>query len=264
MSAEAGNPASREKSTPMKCPYCGEMIEDGSQFCAKCGNRLVSAAAVAGAPGTVYAPTGAQTTSGKAIASLIMGILVFIPFSAVAAVILGHLALSEIRKSAGRLKGQGLATAGLILGYAEIALIPVILIIAAIAIPNLLRAKMAANEASSVGAMRTYSMAIISYAEKCPQQGYPVSTEKLGPGAGDCDSANLINRVLATNPSRNGYVFHYEPGAPDATGRVMSYTITADPIQQDTTGIRHFFLDESGVIRVEHGRSAGVESAPLR
>jgi hypothetical protein len=218
-----------------------------------------------GTPAAGYTPTGAQTTSGKAIASLILGILVFIPFSAVAAIILGHLALSEIKKSAGRLKGQGLATAGLILGYAEIALIPVILIIAAIAIPNLLRAKMAANEASSVGAMRTYSMAIFSYAEKCPQQGYPVSTVKLGPGVGDCDNANLIDRVSATrNPSRNGYVFHYEPGAPDAMGKVTSYTITADPIQQNTTGIRHFFLDESGVIRVESGHAASAESTPLR
>jgi type IV pilus assembly protein PilA len=249
----------------MKCPYCGEMLADGSQFCARCGNRLVSATAVAGAPGAGYAPTGVQTTSGKAIASLIMGILVFIPFSAVAAIILGHLALSEIKKSAGRLKGQGLATAGLILGYAEIALIPVILIIAAIAIPNLLRAKMAANEASSVGAMRTYSMAVVSYAEKCPQQGYPVSTEKLGPGAGDCDSANLVDRALAgPMPSRSGYVFHYEPRAADATGKVTSYTITADPIQQNTTGIRHFFLDESGVIRVENGHAASAESTPLR
>lgn len=255
----------------MKCPYCGETIADGSQFCGRCGNRLVSAAAVAGAPGglgapgTGYAPTGEQTTSGKAIASLIMGILVFIPFSAVAAIILGHLALSEIRKSAGRLKGQGLATAGLILGYAEIALIPVILIIAAIAIPNLLRAKMAANEASSVGAMRTYSMAIVSYAEKCPQQGYPVSTVKLGPGAGDCDSANLIDHVLAgPMPSKNGYVFHYEPGAPDASGKVMSYTITADPVQENTTGIRHFFMDESGVIRMERGHPATERSAPIR
>jgi type II secretory pathway pseudopilin PulG len=255
----------------MKCPYCGEMLADGSQFCARCGNRLVSAAAVAGAPGGVgapgagYAPTVEQTTSGKAIASLIMGILVFIPFSAVAAIILGHLALSEIKKNAGRLKGQGLAMAGLILGYSEIVMIPLILIIAAIAIPNLLRAKMAANEASSVSAMRTYSMAIVSYAEKCPQQGYPDSTVKLGPGAGDCDSANLIDRVLAgPMPSKSGYVFHYEPGATDATGKVTSYTITADPIQQNTTGIRHFFLDESGVIRVESGRAASAESIPLR
>jgi type IV pilus assembly protein PilA len=212
-----------------------------------------------------YTPAGEQITSGKAIASLIMGILVFIPFSAVAAIILGHLALSEIRKSAGRLKGQGLATAGLVLGYAEVAIIPVILIIAAIAIPNLLRAKMAANEATSVGSLRTYSLAITSYAEACPSQGYPVSTVNLGPGAGNCEGANLVDRALAgPMPTKSGYVFHYEAGAPDASGKVMTYTITADPIQENTTGIRHFFVDESGVIRVEKGRAAGAESAPLR
>jgi type IV pilus assembly protein PilA len=249
----------------MKCPYCGEMLADGTQFCGRCGNRLVSAAAVAGTPGAGYAPTGAETTSGKAIASLVMGILVFIPFSAVAAIILGHLALSEIKKSAGRLKGQGLATAGLILGYAEIAFIPVILIIAAIAIPNLLRAKMAANEASSLGSLRTYSTAITSYAEECPNQGYPVSTANLGPGAGNCDGANLVDRALAgPMPSKSGYVFHYEPGAPDATGKVMSYTITADPIKENATGMRHFFIDESGVIRSAQGHAASVESKPLR
>ena len=249
----------------MKCPYCGEVLADGTQFCGRCGNRLVSAAAVAGAPGAGYMPTGAETTSGKAIASLVMGILVFIPFSAVAAIILGHLALSEIKKSAGRLKGQGLATAGLIMGYAEIALIPVILIIAAIAIPNLLRAKMAANEASSVGALRTYNRAILSYAEACPNQGYPASTANLGPGAGNCDGANLVDRVLAGPlPRKSGYIFHYVAGAPDASGKVMTYTITADPLQENTTGIRHFFVDESGVIRIEKGHAASVESEPLQ
>jgi type IV pilus assembly protein PilA len=249
----------------MKCPYCGEMIEDGSQFCGRCGNRLVSAAAVVGAPGPGYAPTGQETTSGKAIASLVMGILVFIPFSAVAAIILGHLALSEIKKSAGRLKGQGLATAGLILGYAEIALIPIVLIIAAIAIPNLLRAKIAANEASSIGVLRTYNSAIISYAATCPNQGYPVSTVNLGPGAGNCDGANLVDRVLAgPMPKKNGYIFHYEPGVPDASGRVMTFSITADPMRENTTGMRHFFVDESGVIRIEKGRAASVESEPLQ
>lgn len=248
----------------MKCPYCGEMIADGSQFCGRCGNRLVSATAVAGAPGAAYAPTGAEATSGKAIASLVMGILVFIPFSAVVAIILGHLALSEIKKSAGRLKGQGLATAGLILGYAEIVMLPVILIIAAIAIPNLLRAKMAANEASSVGALRTYNRAILYYAEACPTQGYPVSTLKLGPGTGNCDGANLVDRALAgPTPRKSGYIFHYEPGVPDASGRVMTFTITADPIQENATGIRHFFVDESGVIRIEKGRAASAESEPL-
>jgi len=254
----------------MKCPYCGEMIADESQFCARCGNRLVSQAALtgtpggAGVPGAAYGASGAETTSGKAIASLVLGILIFIPFSAIAAIVLGHLALSEIKKSAGRLKGQGLATAGLILGYGEIVMLPVILIIAAIAIPNLLRAKMAANEASAVGVIRMYGTAMNSYAEVCPNQGYPESTVKLGPGTGSCDGANLVGRDLAAAmPRKNGYVFHYEPGAADATGKVVSYTITADPITENTTGIRHFFVDETLVIRMDRGRAASVESPPL-
>lgn len=86
-------------------------------------------------------------TSGKAIASLICGIFFFILPAAIVAVILGHLSCSEIGKSLGRIRGRGLALAGLILGYFGVAFIPFILIIAAIAIPNLLRARIAANEA---------------------------------------------------------------------------------------------------------------------
>ena len=127
-------------------------------------------------------------TSGKAIGSLISGIFfLFLPASIVA-VILGHLSLSEIRKSAGRIKGQGIATAGLVLGYIGIGAVPfIILIVAAIAIPNLLRAKMAANESVAVGSLRTYNTAIVIYAQQCPQQGFPASTAQLGPGSGDCD-----------------------------------------------------------------------------
>jgi len=99
---------------------------------------------------------GPQESSGKATASMVCGILFFVwPFTAIAAVVLGHLALAEIKKSAGRLAGRGMAMAGLILGYIGVAMVPFILIIAAIAIPNLLRAKMAANEASAVGTLRT-------------------------------------------------------------------------------------------------------------
>ena len=257
--------ADNREGDEMKCPYCGAMIEEGTQFCGHCGNRLVSMTAMTAVQGYSPAAGGEAQTSGKAIASLVLGILIFIPFSAIAAVILGHLALSEIRKSAGRLKGQGLATVGLILGYAEIAMIPVILIIAAIAIPNLLRARMAANEAASLGSLRVYNTAIVSYAEKCPQQGYPVSVQSLGPGTGDCDGANLVDRNLGSAmPIKSGYAFHYSPGAPDEMGRVMSYEITADPVQANTTGTRHFFTDQTGVIRWAAGVQATEESPPLQ
>ncbi len=98
-----------------------------------------------------------------AIASLVFGLMfLFFPLSIVA-IVFGHISLSQIKKSAGRLGGKGLAIAGLVLGYFGIAVIPLVLIIAAIAIPNLLRARIAANEAATVDAVRRISAAQVSY-----------------------------------------------------------------------------------------------------
>jgi type IV pilus assembly protein PilA len=246
----------------VKCPYCAEMLADGSLFCSKCGNKV--GFSPTGAP---FPAVGETQTSGKAIASLICGIFTWLFPASLAAVILGHLSLSEIRKSAGSIKGEGMAIAGLVLGYMGLAFIPFILIIAAIAIPNLLRAKMVANEASAVGSLRAYSAAMDAYAGQCPQIGFPSSMEKLGSGSGspDCDHAGLVDsRLGGEEPLRSGYRFHYQPGAGDAEGRVTTYTITADPVVQGNTGIRHFFIDQSGVIRAVKHDLATVDSPPLQ
>jgi type II secretory pathway pseudopilin PulG len=212
--------------------------------------------------------TGPQETSGKATASLICGIAAYLilPFlAAIPAIILGHLALSDIKKKAGQLKGNGLAIAGMVMGYAQVVFIPFILIIAAIAIPNLLRARMAANESSAVGTLRTYNIAMVSYATKCQNVGFPASVQNLGPGSGDCEGANLVGAVLAApDATKSGYRFFYSPGPAGNLGRVASYTITADPITDDTTGTRHFFTDESGVIRTSRGAPATAHSPPLQ
>jgi uncharacterized membrane protein len=129
---------------------------------------------------------------------MVCGTVFFLwPFTAIAAIVLGHLALSEIKKSAGRLAGHGMAMAGLILGYIGVAMVPFILIILAIAIPNLLRAKMAANEASAVGTLRAYNIAMVTYASACPDVGYPASLENIGPGSKDCSHLNVVDASLA-------------------------------------------------------------------
>src|SRR6202045_5499835 len=133
------------------CPYCAEAIQEDSQFCQFCGTNLGSPP-VPAASSIAAAPIESHT-SGKAIASLICGIFFFILPAAIVAIILGHLSYSEIQKSLGRVRGRGIALAGLILGYSGLSFIP-ILIIAAIAIPNFMRAKVAANEASAVGSLR--------------------------------------------------------------------------------------------------------------
>lgn len=83
-------------------------------------------------------------TSGLAIWSLVLGILSLICFSIIAgipAVICGHIALSRIKRSVGFLQGNGLAIGGLVTGYLSIALIPLIGMLAAIAIPNFVKAR---------------------------------------------------------------------------------------------------------------------------
>ena len=252
------------------CPRCAASVQDGVSFCPTCGNSISglpapSAARAPVSPAIPVAYTGPQETSGKAIGSLLCGLFFFFFPVTIVAIILGHLSLSDIKKSAGRLKGQGLAIAGLVLGYMGVLFIPFILIIAAIAIPNLLRARMAANEASAVGTLRTYNMAMVNYATQCQNMGFPASVQNLGRGNGDCDGANLVDSQLAAPATtRTGYRFFYSPGPADNLGHVVSYTIAADPITENTTGSRHFFTDESGVIRMSRGEPATADSTPIR
>ena len=105
------------------CPHCSSSIQAGVSFCPTCGNSLSGAPAplVARVPVSPAVPetyAGPQETSGKATASLICGIVAYVilPFlAAIPAIILGHLALSDIKKRAGQLKGSGLAIAGMVM-----------------------------------------------------------------------------------------------------------------------------------------------------
>jgi len=137
--------------------------------------------------------------------------------------------------------------------------VAIILIIAAIAIPNLLRSKMAANEASAVATLRTLNTASISYSTT--YGGYPTSLTVLGPvAAGTAPSsttADLIDNQLANDPAtKSGYTFTF-------TNTAGYYTITATPVTVGVTGQRYFFTDQSGVIRVNGAGAATVASTPL-
>lgn len=240
-----------------QCQNCHNNIADFVTVCPHCGAQIVLAP-VNPDPAALL---GVPEKSGKATASLICGILLcLIPFSSVAAVVLGHLALSEIKKSAGRMAGHGSAVAGLVLGYVGLALVPFILIIAAIAIPNVLRARMAANEASAVGSLRTINMAAATYASTYPAAGYPASLSHLGTsGAASSASADLLDRVLASG-TKSGYTLVFKgDGNLPSTG----YTVTANPITPNTTGQRSFFTDQSGIIRASTNGTADANSEPL-
>ncbi len=187
---------------------------------------------------------------------MIIGIfgLLFFPI-AIAAIILGHMSRSEIRRSNGHLKGLGMSTAGLVMGYGAFALIPFVLIIAAIAIPNLLRARISANEASAVAAIRTVNNAEISYREAYPNVGFACTLDSLG-GSGMARSpehSQLIDDGLARGQKR-GYRFAVENCVNTETEH--KYQVIAFPQARHQSGIRTFCSDESGVIKTGEGETA--------
>ena len=125
--------------------------------------------------------------------------------------------------------------------------VAIILIIAAIAIPNLLRSRIAANEASAVGSIRTINTAQVTYSSTYPTVGF-ATLAQLGPDAsgigGTSTNAGLIDSVLAAG-TKSGYVFAATPSN-GGSGTVLSiYTVTGDP-QNSQTGQRHFFSAEAG------------------
>jgi type IV pilus assembly protein PilA len=125
--------------------------------------------------------------------------------------------------------------------------VAIILIIASISIPNLLRSRMAANEASAVGSLRTVNTACITYMAVYGV-GFPSSLSSLGTsGATSSTSSDLIDNILAGG-AKSGYTFTYVAG-PAAGGVIPMYTLNADPISPGQTGQRYFFTDQSGVIR---------------
>jgi pentatricopeptide repeat protein len=244
------------------CPHCQKPIRDDIQVCPLC-RMPVTPAYTAGVPqAEMPYPIPGSKPDGKAIGSLVCGIFgLFLP-AAIVAVVLGHLSLSEIKRSAGRLTGRGMAIAGLVLGYLGLAVIP-IMIIAAIAIPNLLRARMAANEASATQKMKQFSAALYLYQSMCQENIYPDTMKKLGSGQPSCEHANALPDALAKDEVVvNGYEFKYQPGEASANGQILTYTLTADPISP-AAGINHYFLDQTTVIRRKAREPADADSTPI-
>jgi prepilin-type N-terminal cleavage/methylation domain-containing protein len=141
--------------------------------------------------------------------------------------------------------------------------VAIILIIAAIAIPNLLGARMSANEASSVGSIRTINTACITYSTTYSSVGYPATLANLGPAVtADSTAADLVDSTIVSGV-KSGYTFVYAAGAPDANGYINSYTLNANPSAPGQSGIRYFFTDQSGVITYAYGTAATISDVPL-
>jgi type IV pilus assembly protein PilA len=149
--------------------------------------------------------------------------------------------------------------------------VAIILIIAAIAIPNFLRSKMAANESSAVASMRIIITAEAAYNGNFPNQGYSTALTDLG-GAPPCavatvTAACLIDNLLAnagtSAAGKSGYYFTYTPAAA-VGGFIPSYSLTGLPVGPGSTGQRGFFTDDTGVVRYATSGSATSTSSPIQ
>ena len=275
----------------MFCNRCGTALPDTAPACPRCGadftatQPLTPAAGASAAPPPAWsgaAPArpstpaqpyrGPQETDGKAVGSLVLGILavtVFLFFTGIPAVILGHLSRKSIRQSLGRLKGDGMALAGLIMGYISIAVIPLILIIAAIAVPSLLRSKMLANESAATSTVRTLNTSQSTYSVMYPKAGYARDLSTLGPGPaarcsgeGSAEHACLIDGVLGNSRctssswcTKYGYKFNITAAKCGPDGTCADYVVTATPAQAGTSGRRSFCSTSDSIIRQQSARS---------
>ncbi|MGD1101759.1 MAG: prepilin-type N-terminal cleavage/methylation domain-containing protein [Terriglobia bacterium] len=142
--------------------------------------------------------------------------------------------------------------------------VAIILIIAAIAIPNLLRSRIAANQASAVGSLRTLNTAEITYSSTY-NVGFSQTMANLQPPTGTANptstAAGLIDSILAAG-SKSGYSFTYAPGSSDSTGRINTYSFNAAPITS-STGTNYYFTDQSGVIRQNSTSGAAATDSPI-
>ena len=126
--------------------------------------------------------------------------------------------------------------------------VAIIGIIAAIAVPNLLQSKAAANEASAISAIRNIVTSHITFSATVGSGSYAADLPAL-------QTAKLIDSVLGSG-TKDGYSFASSGGA-------NAFTITGAPLTAGSTGTRYFFSDESGVIRYNTGAAATSTSNPL-
>ena len=264
------------------CNRCGFVSFATSEICRQCGTPL--AAAAPGAPpwpgqAAPYpqADFAGQRSKGMAASALVFG-LVGVPALVVAVLIglalgvspfatgllgfalfcvssllgitLGIAATVKANKQPAAFGGKGLAVAGIVLGALSLISVVPIGIVSAIAIPNLLAARRAANEGAAIGSLRALTSAQAEYESS-------VGNGEFGT-IDDLRDARLIDAQLSAGV-KHGYRFELESAGD-------SYVVTAAPLDYPNTGVRSFyFSSDEGVIRAadKRGRAADEDDPAL-
>lgn len=191
----------------------------------------------------------AKKRKGYAVASLVIGILGFFTFGillvgTVIGTVFGIVALKKESGQPAVYGGKGIAIAGIVMNLIAVCMIVPLGIISAIAIPNLLASRKAANEASAIASLRYIGGAQATYAAT-GTGNYGSLTQLF--------SARLIDANLASG-TKNGYVF-------TVTVNGTNFEAHATPVSR-STGNRSFYVSADGVIRYAPGVRPATESDP--
>jgi hypothetical protein len=257
----------------MFCFKCGGSMPDSSAVCPQCGAAVADAPQPAPPsmppPGTAYGVPPTQPhgyrppTDAQATASMIFGILGLTCFWGVAglpAVILGHISKSNIRKSMGQLGGEGMATAGMIMGYISIAM--GVLIGVAVIIPNLHRARVEESESAAKSTVRTLNTSQVIYTTRYQDAGYARDLSTLGPGPsgvcageGNATHACLIDAKLGCSGGtwcvKGNYNYNVTGADCTQQGGCTDYLIVAVPA--GSAGNKRFCSTSDAVLRSQAG-----------
>jgi hypothetical protein len=266
------------------CSGCGNSLAEGETVCGICGKDSSSTAATPAVDPAIAFGLPPENSS-KAIFSLGCGLLyLLLPVVmvltivaeasstvsavlavvcmlgfplAIVAIIFAYIARSDIRRSAGRLKGKGLALAGLILGYVGIAGFVALIIVGVVYMRNERKRVTASGSAGSTGstargsgyqppavvALRTLNTAEIAYSHAHPAVGYTCSMDDLA-------GAWAIRRDIE-KAQKSGYVIALQGCTSAKTnGAVTKYQVTAYPAPNNKTKSSAYCSDQSDVIKV--------------
>ncbi len=142
--------------------------------------------------------------------------------------------------------------------------VAIILVMAAIAVPNYLRSRLVANESSATQSLRTINTALITYSSTYQDVGFPPSLIALGgpePCTASAANACLLDSVLSGG-TKAGYTFVYTG---DALTPSVTYSVTATPVSLGISGQRMFCSDQTSVIHFDpSGTGCTNTSAPIQ
>jgi len=251
-----------------KCVECGFVGWSDVEHCKACGAPLGQRSHDLPSPTPVYNSSYHEPDheegpkKGLAIAALVLGIIGFftggILFAgAITGIILACIAMSRAKRDPWQYGGHGMAVAALVLNIVALVSFVPMGIVAAIAIPNLLASRRAANEGAAQSSLRTLHAAEATYQATKGAGNFGTLSELSAEG--------LIDSKLATG-TKSGYKFTVELTTNETN--YPGFAVVGIPMTYggvEGSGVRSFYIDETGVIRGgdKLGRPATKEDLPL-